>query len=131
MIRRTLHFALRKALPDSADIIEKFDAEIRNMLADGAYNKILRLNWIRADVDGDGRTELVPMNPRAATIPTTAGYRILIADESGEPGDESERYFIDGQTYEGWDNVPERYKLPEDVFQKPDVPQPFLYQFIF
>lgn len=131
LIRRTLHFALRKALPGSADIIEKFDAEIRNMLADGAYNKILRVNWIRADVDDDGRTELVPMNPRAATIPTTAGYRILSPDESGEPGDGSERYFIDGQTYEGWDNVPERYKLPEEVFQKPDVPPPFLYQFIF
>jgi len=131
LIRRTLHFALRKAITGSAAIIEKFDAEIRSMLADGTYNKILRLNWIRVDVDGDGRTELVPMNPRAATIPTTVGYKILPPNASGEAGDGSDRYFIDGQTYEGWDNVPERYKLPEEVFQKPDVPPPFLYKFTF
>jgi hypothetical protein len=71
------------------------------------------------------------MNPRAATIPTTAGYKILSSDAGGEPADGSDRYFIDGQTYEAWDNVPERYKLPEEIFQKPDVPKPFLYQFTF
>ena len=131
LIRRTLHFAVRKATPGSAVIVEKFDAEIKNMLADGTYNKILRLNWIRADVDGDGRTELVPMNPLAASIPTTAGYNILSPIASGESADESDRYFIDGETYEGWDNVPERYKLPEEIFQKPDVPPPYLYKFTF
>ncbi len=131
LIRRTLHFAVRKAVPGSAAIVENFDAEAKAMLADGTYNKILRLNWIRADVDGDGRTELVPMNPQAASIPTTAGYKIPSPNASGESGDESDRFFIDGQTYEGWDNVPERYKLPEEVFQKPDVPKPFLYQFKF
>ena len=131
LIRRTLHFAVRKAIPGSAAIVEKFDAEIKNMLADGTYNRILRLNWIRVDVDGDGRTELVPMNPQAATIPTTAGYKILPPNASGDSADESDRYLIDGQTYEGWDNVPERYKLPEEIFQKPDVPPPYLYKFTF
>jgi len=131
LIRRTLHFAVRKALPGSAAIVEKFDAEIKNMLADGSYNKILRLNWIRADVDGDGQTELVPMNPRAAAIPQIAGYKVLSPDSGGEPADETDRYYIDGQTYEGWDNVPEQYKLPEEVFQEPDVPKPFLYKFTF
>ncbi len=131
LIRRNLHFAVRKAMPGSAAIVEKFDAEIKKMLADGTYNKILRLNWIRADVDGDGQTELVPMDPRAAAIPQTAGYKVLSPDASGDSADETDRYYIDGQTYEGWDDVPEHYKLPEEVFQKPDVPKPFLYQFKF
>ena len=131
LVRRTLHFAVRRALPGSAAIVEKFNAEIKNMLADGTYNKILRVNWIRADVDGDGQTELVPMNPLAASIPTTAGYKIPSPNASGESDEEPDRYFIDGETYEGWDNVPERYKLPEKVLQKPDVPKPFLYQFQF
>ncbi len=131
LIRRTLHFAVRKALPGSAAIVEKFDAEIKNMLADGTYNRILRLNWIRADVDGDGRTELVPMNPQAASIPTITGYKILLPDTGSESAEESDRYYIDGQTYEGWDNVPERYKLPEEVFQELEGPKPFLYKFTF
>jgi len=131
LIRRNLHFAVRKAIPESGSIVENFDTEIKNMLADGTYNKILRLNWIRVDVDGDGQTELVPMNPRAAAIPQTAGYKILSPDKSGGHADETDRYYIDGQTYEGWDNVPEHYKLPEEVFQKPDTPKPFLYQFKF
>lgn len=131
LIRRTLHLALRKARPGSVAIIESFDAEIKNMLADGTYNKILHLNWIRTDVDGDGQTELVPMNPRAASIPSIAGYKVLVPDSDGGPTTESDRYYIDGQTYEGWDNVPDRYKLPEEVFQEPDVPKPFLYKFSF
>ena len=131
LVRRNLHLAVRTALPGSKAILEKFDAEIKKMLADGTYNRILRLNWIRADVDGDGRMELVPMNARAGRIPPTAGYRILSPDTTGEPSDETDRYFIDGQAYEGWDNVPERYKLPEEVFQEPDFPKPFLYKFTF
>jgi len=131
LIRRTLHFAVRKGLPDSAAIVETFDAEIKNMLADGTYNKILRLNWIRADVDGDGQTELVPMNPRAAKIPPAAGYAILNLDPAEQSADESDRYFIDGQAYEGWDNVPERYKLPDEVFQELDTPPPFPFKFTF
>jgi len=131
LVRRTLHFAVRKALPESGAIVEKFNAEIKDMLADGTYNKILRLNWIRADVDGDGRMELVPINARAGRIPPTAGYRILSPETTGESADESDRYFIDGQTYEGWDNVPERYKLPEEVFQELDTPPPFPFKFTF
>jgi len=131
LVRRNLHLAVRTALPGSKAILEKFDAEIKKMLADGTYNRILRLNWIRADVDGDGRMELVPMNARAGRIRPTTGYRILSPDTTGEPSDETDRYFIDGQAYEGWDNVPERYKLPEEVFQEPDFPKPFLYKFTF
>ena len=131
LIRRTLHFAVRKAVPGSNAIVEKFNAEIQNMLADGTYNKILQLNWIRADVDGDGRTELVPMNSRAGKIPPDAGYRILAHDQTELPVEESDRYFIDGHAYEDWDDVPERYKLPEEVFQEPDIPKPYLYKFNF
>jgi len=131
LVRRNLHFALRTALPNSRAFLEKFNAEIKNMMGDGTYNRILRLNWIRADVDGDGRTELVPMNARTGRIPPAAGYAILALDPAERPVDDSDRYFIDGQTYEGWDNVPERYKLPEEVFQEPDIPKPFLYKFTF
>ena len=82
-------------------------------------------------MDGDGRMELVPINARAGRIPPTAGYRILSPETTGESADESDRYFIDGQTYEGWDNVPERYKLPEEVLQELDTPPPFPFKFTF
>ena len=57
--------------PAQADEIEKFNAEIKKMQADGTYNIILRLDWIRADVDGDGRTELVAGNTRDCAGPRT------------------------------------------------------------
>ena len=35
-------------------IISDFNRNIQSMMADGSYNEILELNWIKTDVDGDG-----------------------------------------------------------------------------
>jgi polar amino acid transport system substrate-binding protein len=57
LLTRPLHLALRKSLPDAQAILDKFNAQIKVMIADRTYHRLLRVDWIRADVDGDGLLE--------------------------------------------------------------------------
>ena len=59
LLTNPIHLALRKNLPGAEKIIKEFDQTIRLMQADGTYNRILRINSISIDVDGDGHKELV------------------------------------------------------------------------
>jgi len=77
LARRTLHFALRKEIEGAETIVRRFDQAIRGMLADGTYNRILDLEWIHADVDGDGQLELVLQGDRAGVDPPTDAYKVL------------------------------------------------------
>ena len=108
LLTRTLHFAVRKDVPDAADIIAKFDEAIRKMVSDGSYNEILQLNWIRADVDGDGLVELVMGSAYTGPDAPDSGYDVLTTGQSTD-GTYS-RYWIDGQLYSSWNEVPDQYK---------------------
>jgi len=126
LIRRALHLAVRRELPEAESLIEKFDTEIKKMQADGTYNVILRLDWIRADVDGDGRAEFVARGTEAGETAPTAGYSIVstIPRESSVKLDD--RYFIGGRVYENWEEVPERYKAPPPPKPKQESPPALL-----
>ena len=50
---------LRDDVPDAEAIMVGFNREIRRMQVDGTYNDVLGLEWIRVDVDGDGRLDYV------------------------------------------------------------------------
>jgi ABC-type amino acid transport substrate-binding protein len=106
--RRKLHFAIRRDLPGAREIIKAFDTEIRNMLADGTYASILQVDWIRADVDGDGLDELVTLGDSLGQTPPGSVYDVFGDAIDIEP--EKERVFVAGSIYEGWDAVPEEYK---------------------
>jgi ABC-type amino acid transport substrate-binding protein len=106
LITKTLHLAVRKDFPGVEDLISRFDEEISKMIADGTYNEILGFNWIRADVDGDGTVELVLEGDQAGTARPSVVYSIYtVAQPAG-----TDRYYIDGQLYNGWNNIPDRYK---------------------
>ena len=45
---------LTRSLPDAESIILQFNAELRGMIADGSYHRLLQLDWIRATVQGPG-----------------------------------------------------------------------------
>ncbi len=111
LLRRSLHFAVRKDLPKGEFIIERFNQQIDAMLADGTYNRILQLNWIRADVDGDGRTELVLAGTKAGKSAPKTSYDVpsgSIAQQSEGPVN---RYWINGKLYNSWGSVPKDYKV--------------------
>ena len=118
LITRPLHFAVRRSLPKSKQIIERFNAEIHKMMADGSIHEILEVAWIRTDMDGDGRSELVLGGKKAGSKAPKLGYDWL-TQKTPQPTDSIERrsrIWIEGITYENWDDVPPRYKVePEPL----------------
>lgn len=116
LVTRSLHFAIRKDVKDAESIMERFNQGILKMISDGTYNKILQLNWIRADVDGDGKLEMVGGDFSGKAAPTSS-YDVLFGNTS--TGANANRYYVNGQIYQGWDNVPQQYKV-QPVSERPE-----------
>ena len=120
LVTRTLHLAVRRDLPDAATLIARFNAELRRMIADRTYHRLLDLDWIRADVDGDGRLELISSSERVGTTEPIRGYDLFVTRPQPRsvtipvPRDGS-RFYIGGNIYESWAAVPELYKAPYDT----------------
>ena len=64
LLTRELFLAVRRSRPDAQSIVSRFNAQLRGMMADRTYHRLLHVNWIRADIDNDGRPEFVPANDR-------------------------------------------------------------------
>jgi len=132
LVKRTLHFAVRKGLPDAQRVIDRFNDAIAGMVGDGTYNKALQLTWIRADVDGDGQEELIPQGNQLGAAPPEHSYALFspatvaaatatvspapaaAAPTAGGSRIESNpnrvRFFIDGRFYDTWQEVPEKLR---------------------
>jgi ABC-type amino acid transport substrate-binding protein len=106
---KSLHFALRKETPEGKNIIARFDEQIKQMISDGTYHRILELNWIRTDVDGDGKLELVLDGKQAGIEEPTNSYDVF-AGQTDRGQDDLNRYYIDGKLYNNWEDVPAEYK---------------------
>jgi len=110
IIVKSLHFAIRKDVADAEEIITDFNHEIHEMIAEGVYNKILELNWVRADMDGDGELELILDGDAAGIAPPENAYGVYsdqsLVKKTGSP----DKYYIKGQMYNSWDQVPQEYK---------------------
>jgi hypothetical protein len=112
LLIRPLHFALRKNLVGAAGIIEQFNQTIRMMQADGTYNRILRLNSIAIDINGNGEKELVLAEINLETAAFSSGYEIY-SNHKKLPA--KKRYSIRDQIYNGWDEIPDDYQSPDDI----------------
>jgi polar amino acid transport system substrate-binding protein len=111
LLVRSLHFAVGRDLPDARSIVDRFDAELRRMIADRSYHRLLQLEWIDADVDNDGRIESVPASDRAGRLPPDRRYELLTTTGSPQQPAANRRFYLGGSIYEGWSNVPDRYKV--------------------
>jgi len=110
VIVKSLHLAIRKDIEGAEDLLAKFNESIKKMLADGTYNRILKLNWIQADVDGDGKLELVGgRNPNGA-LASANEYRVNHSDSSQYPVASGNTYYINGKVYTNWEDVPADFK---------------------
>ena len=110
ILAKSLHFAIRKDIEDADSIISKFNKEIHKMIADGTYNKILELNWERADMDGDGQMELILDGNAAGIAPPDCAYCINSDQSLVKKSIKPDQYYVDGKLYSCWDNVPQEYK---------------------
>ena len=110
VLTRSLHFAVRRSLPDADSIISRFNAEVRAMMTDRTYHSLLMLDWIRTDVDGDGLGEYVPYIDQTGPSRPEYSYELFASGGPAmEPG-MTRRYYLGGNIYEGWPAVPGQYK---------------------
>jgi len=110
LLAKSLHLALGKNVEDAEEIIAQFDTKIEEMIEDESFNKILELNWIKADVDGDGKMEMVLGSNMAGSSAPQNIYGLMM-DNTYKDKNGPQRYYVDGKLYENWDNIPKSYKL--------------------
>jgi hypothetical protein len=123
LVTRELHLAIRRSRPDAEAIISGFNAQLRGMIADRTYHRLLHVDWLGADVDGDGVPEYVPASDQAGPTEPQRVYTLLsspsnpglkidspkpeAAKEAKKPG-----FYIGGSIYSDWASVPQNYKNP-------------------
>jgi polar amino acid transport system substrate-binding protein len=117
LVKRSLYLAVRRSRPDAASIVERFNAQLRGMIADRTYHRLLHVGWILADVDGDGVTEFVPKSDLSGKEPPKHAYSLFSSDALTEKPSAGPRFYVGGHIYTDWAAVPNRYKYPP-----PNVP---------
>ena len=107
LITRPLHLAIRRTRPDAQSIVTRFNTQLRGMIADRTYHKLLHVDWIRADVDGDGVSEYVPASDQTGREEPKRVYALFTSpqDAGNKPG-----FYVGGSIYENWASVPESYR---------------------
>ncbi|MFT3924625.1 MAG: transporter substrate-binding domain-containing protein [Myxococcales bacterium] len=114
LLTRSLHLTLRKDLPNASTILQRFNEALRQMLHDGSYHEALRVDWIHADVDGDGVLEMVASGDEVGAEPPRTGYRVTTLPGSGGPSSDQHpsnaRFVVKGVPYGSWDQIPPEYK---------------------
>lgn len=113
LIVKSLHFAIDRKIENADEIIAQFNKEIKAMIVDGSYHEILELNWIRADIDGDGKMELVLNGNQAGELPPATVYGVQPDQNMNNEG-----YYINGKHYSSWDQVPSDVKV---AMPKPEI----------
>jgi hypothetical protein len=119
LLVRPLYFAVRRTLPDAAAIVDKFNGQLRGMIADRTYHRLLHVDWIVADVDGDGLPEYVPKSDEAGAAPPQLAYTVNVTPETATAG--TKRFYVGGKVYNGWNEVPESYKVSPGGGKSPDA----------
>jgi polar amino acid transport system substrate-binding protein len=94
-------------------------AQLRNMIVDRTYHKLLHVDWIRADVDGDGQLEYIPKTDQAGKAPPQQAYA-LVADEKVKLATGPQRFYIGKGIYNSWSDVPDSYKVSAPGIASPD-----------
>ena len=117
LLTRSLHLAVQRSLPDAESIISRFNFVLSFLMADRSYHRMLNLDWIHADVDGDGLGEFVPHDDRVGPRPPEHSYELFATSTPlAEPGTTG-RFYIGGDIYEDWTAVPDRFTASE--FERP------------
>jgi polar amino acid transport system substrate-binding protein len=124
LVTRTLHLAIRRSRPGAEALINRFNGEVRKMIADRTYHRLLHVDWIEADVDGDGRKEVVARTDQAGPTPPARTYNLFAGpppqvEVTAPPPPADKRFYFGGSIYENWASVPQNYKLSNS-----DAPDP-------
>ncbi|WP_166960315.1 substrate-binding periplasmic protein [Yeosuana marina] len=120
---RKLHMAIRKDYPHASEIISKFNKTIKLMMLDGSYTKILNLESIQTDVNGDGIAELVINSDYIGEKSPRISYNLFYDQRNKST---SVEFFVNGKIYNSWDQVPKKQKTPGFIKVSDDFNNPGL-----
>jgi ABC-type amino acid transport substrate-binding protein len=122
LITRELHLAIRRSRPDAEAIVSGFNAQLRGMVADRTYHRLLHVDWIRADVNGDNVAEYVPASDQAGPVEPQRVYTLFstpgtLRDTALPPLQVEAKqsatksgFYLGGNIYSDWASVPSAYK---------------------
>ncbi len=141
LVTRPLYFVVRRSRPDAQSIIDRFNAQLTGMMTDRTYHRLLHVDWIRADVDGDGLFEYVPGSDAPRTEPQRA-YSLFsptIEPSTMKPSTQGQvestkpRVLVGGNIYQEWASVPDNYKLTgsDQYFPNPARSTGTVFRFVW
>jgi ABC-type amino acid transport substrate-binding protein len=135
LITRQLYLAVRRSHPDAESIVTRFNAQLRGMITDRTYHRLLHVSWIRADVDGDGLAEYVPQSDRPGpTEPQPQRAYSLFTTAQPPPQTSSSakpRFYVGGSIYTDWATVPNRYKVEDPNRPDPSRSTASIFRFVW
>ena len=131
LLTRSLHLAIQRSHPDAEWIILHFNSELRGMIVDRSYHRLLWLDWIRADVNGDGHSEHVPHDDRTGLHPPEHSYDLFLEISPATDPDSMQNFYFGGNIYEGWSTVPDHYKDLDFTRPGPSQPKARIFTFRF
>jgi polar amino acid transport system substrate-binding protein len=122
LLTRELYLAIKRTRPDAQSIISQFNTQLPKMIADRTYHRLLHVDWIWADVNGDGIPEYVPQSDKAGPTEPKSAYSLFSttmppATTSNQSQPKS-GFYVGGNIYSDWASVPDSYKTPNQ--QPPD-----------
>ena len=129
LLTRELYLAIRRTRADATSIIAGFNAQLRGMITDRTYHRLLHVDWIRADVNGDGISEYVPLNDQAGPTPPQRIYSLFNAPEAAEKPVDKPGFYVGGNIYRDWASVPETYKSFDSQHPNPDRSTASIFRF--
>src|SRR5215218_6126805 len=96
LVTRPLYFALRRSRPDAESMIARFNAQLRGMIADRTYHRLLHVNWIQADITGDGVPEYVPLNDQAGASEPQRVYSLFTGPPAPAKPEPKPGFYVGG-----------------------------------
>jgi ABC-type amino acid transport substrate-binding protein len=120
LVTRELYFAVRRTLPDAQSIIDRFNGQLKSMIVDRTYHRLLHVKWIRADIDGDGITEYIPADDKPGPQAPSLAYTLFSKTPDSQWRDTPPTgFYVGGNIYRTWAEVPQPYKSNENM--QPDA----------
>ncbi|MEM1002366.1 MAG: hypothetical protein AAGH46_06940, partial [Bacteroidota bacterium] len=83
---------------------------VKSMMLDGTYNKILNLETLQLDVNGDGIVELVFIG--GANENTSAATYSIFYQPDNQKSNKTQ-YYSNGKLYTSMDEIPKNTKVPQ------------------
>ena len=110
LLTRGLYLALRRTRPDAASVISRFNAQLKGMIADGTYHRLLHVDWIQADINGDGVPVNVPQSNRPGPSEPQRVYSLFSTPQPATTTTAKPGFYVGGNIYSDWASVPDSYK---------------------